>query len=113
MEPLTLWERIKQGLRESASTAAEKAEYLGKLGRARLDIAETRHAIHEALAELGGAAYEHLAKEGEGMAGTLGVESLVQKIRNLEGQLKEREDNLDALRTGGEVQEGPAEETEA
>lgn len=113
MEPQTLWERIKQGLRESVSTAAEKAEYLGKLGRARLDIAETRHAIHEALAELGGAAYEHLDKEGDEMAGTLGVQGLVQKIRNLEGQLKEREDNFDAQRTGGEGQEGPAEETEA
>jgi hypothetical protein len=112
MEPQTLWERIKQGLRESASTAAEKAEYLGKLGRARLDIAETRHAIHEALAELGGAVYEHLGKEGEGMAGTLGVEGLVAKIRDLEGQLKAREDSLDAVRASGEAQEGPAEETE-
>ena len=49
---VTLWDRIKQSLLDSATVAAEKAEYLGKIGRARLDIAETRHAVRDALADL-------------------------------------------------------------
>lgn len=110
----TLWERIKQGLLESASTAAEKAEYLGKLGRARLDIAGTRHAIHEAFAELGGAVYTHLqGNEKAAVAQQKDVQGIAQKIKDLEALLKEREDNLNALRAGRNTQKEQDEETEA
>ena len=112
MEPENLWERIKQGFLESASTAAEKAEYLGKLGRARLDIAGTRHAIHEAFAELGGVVYTHLggSKKAD-VSQQEDVQAIVQKIKELESLLKEREDALDTLRAGkgAEEEEQPGE----
>ena len=108
METDTLWERIKQGVLESASTAAEKAEYLGRIGRARLDIAGTRHAIHEAFAELGGVVYTCL-QDGKktAVAQKDDVQMLVGKISDLETLLKEREASLDGLRDGNSADEAP------
>jgi hypothetical protein len=97
----TLWERIKQGVMESATLAAEKAEHLGRLGRAHLDIAETRHSIHEAFAELGGAVYGHLTggKE-EAVDQQPVVQDIVRKIQALEIRLLEREARLQTLKAG-------------
>ncbi len=107
MEPESLWERIKQGLRDSATTAAEKAEYLGKLGRARLDIAKTRNAIQEAFSELGGLVYNHLEKDGSSVIGEQAdVKTQIQAIKNLETELEEREDILQTLKADeGEKEE--------
>lgn len=110
MEPETLWDRIKKGFLESASTAAERAEYFGKVGRARLDIAGTRHAIHEAFAELGGLVYSLTGREEAAAVGQRkDVQDLVRKIRDLEALLQEREARLLAIKTGAEE---PGEETE-
>ena len=114
MESGNLWERIKRGFPESASTAAEKAEYLGKLGRARLDIAGTRHAIHEAFAELGGVIYTYLEKNKKAaIAQQDEVQMTLQKIQDLETLLKEREDGLEALRAGKEPEEEKTREADA
>ena len=117
MESETLWDRIKKGVLESASTAAEKAEYFGRLGRARLDIAGTRHAIHEAFAELGGQIYGRIQQGDEaGMAQQPEIGSLVQKISDLEGLLKERKGKMEALRSGQDGEEtgtGGGAETQA
>ena len=108
METDTLWERIKQGVMESATTAAEKAEYLGKIGRARLDIAGTRHAIHEGFAELGGVVYAYL-QDGKkaAVAQKEDVQTLIDKIGDLEGLLRDREAALGELRDGNNGDEVP------
>ena len=92
MNTESLWEKIKQGLRDGAATAAEKAEYLGKLGRARLDIARTRHAIHDAFTELGGQIYDELKDhEAAIQAQTEAVQDHVATINKLEEQLQNQE----------------------
>lgn len=105
----SLWDKIKQSLIDSASVAAEKAEYLGKVGRARLDIAETRHAIRDRFADLGGLVYENLQSEDVSvdLAGKTEVKDLMQTIAGLEEELKSREQALGLLRaeTEASVQE--------
>lgn len=98
MGSVTLWDRIKQGVVDSAAVAAEKAEYLGKIGRARLDIAETRHSIRDTFAELGGIVYAQFREGDNDIAGSSRVETLVSKVADLEDELKRREDVLDELR---------------
>ena len=94
----TLWEKIKQGLRDGAATAAEKAEYLGKLGRARLDIARTRHAIHDAFTELGGQIYEELKDhEAAIQTQTEAVQDQIETIGKLEEQLQNQETQFKVL----------------
>lgn len=98
MDTESLWEKIKQGLKEGAATAAEKAEYLGKLGRARLDIARTRHAVHDSFTELGAQIYEQLQNDEDDLgAQTDAVQTHVQTIRALEEQLQQRETEFKTL----------------
>ena len=93
----TLWDRVKQGLRENLSTAACKAEYLGRLGRARLDVAETRHALHEAYARLGEQVYRRLTAPDAGAVQRAEVQDWIEKIGGLEGRLNEREAKVKSL----------------
>jgi hypothetical protein len=116
MDSETLWERIKQGLLDGASSAAETAGYLGRLGKARLEIASARHAIQEAFADLGGVVYAALAEGGEAdLAGSAEVKERVAAIRALEAELQVSEARLEALKTEEEPVEddrapsGPAE----
>ncbi|MDA0748579.1 MAG: hypothetical protein O2954_18830 [bacterium] len=112
MESETLWNRIKQGFLESASTAAEKAEHLGRVGRARLDIAGARHAIHEAFAELGGMVYTHLESDKTSeIAQQKSVQAQIRKINDLETLLQERETVLETLKTRTETEQPGAAET--
>ena len=98
MNSETLWEKIKQGLRDGAATAAEKAEYLGRLGRARLDIARTRHAIHDAFTELGGQIYEELKDHEAAIeAQTEAVQGQIATIGKLEEQLQNQEAQFKTL----------------
>ena len=98
MNTESLWEKIKQGLRDGAATAAEKAEYLGRLGRARLDMARTRHAIHDAFTELGGQIYDELKDHEAAIeAQTEAVQDQVETIRKLEDQLQNQEAQFKAL----------------
>lgn len=101
MEPEALWDRIKKGILESASAAVDKAEQLGRLGRAHLDVAETRHTIHEKFAELGGAVYDHLDQNQKaGIAQKEDVKTILQKLKELDAVLKEREVRLETLKGG-------------
>jgi flagellar motility protein MotE (MotC chaperone) len=103
----SLWDKIKQSLVDSASVAAEKAEYLGKIGRARLDIAETRHAIRDRFADLGGLAYENLqsTSAGSDLGVSEDVKRLQETISSLEDELKAREETLSDLRSDAEDSE--------
>ena len=106
MDTDSLWEKIKQGLKEGAATAAEKAEYLGKLGRARLDIARTRHAIHDSFTELGAQVYEQLQNDEEALgAQTDAVQNHVQTIYSLEEQLQQQETEFKALHENNNSEE--------
>lgn len=94
----SLWTKIKQGLRDGASTAAERAEYLGRLGRARLDMARTRHDIHDVFTELGGHVYDQLKDdETAAEAQTEAIQKNIQTIRELEQQLQSQEQQFKAL----------------
>ena len=104
----SLWDKIKQSVKESASVAAEKAEYLGKIGRARLDIAETRHAIRDRFADLGGQVYESMKAGDNDLAASAEIQGLVNTISDLEDELQSREGALSLLR----AETGDSDETE-
>lgn len=108
METETLWEKVKKSLRDGAATAAEKAEHYGKLSRARLDIARTRHAIHDTFTELGGQVYNLLAHDPSALIGQNDeVKDHVQTIKDLEAQLQEQEDEFAALQGSNTTPDAP------
>ena len=103
MESDTLWERLKQGILDGASSAAETAGYLGRLGKARLEIANARHTVHGAFAELGGAVYAAVERgETSNLADRDDVTGLIRSIRELERDLQDREAILEDLKAGRE-----------
>jgi hypothetical protein len=105
MDTVTLWEKIKRGLQDGATTAAAKAEYLGKLGRARLEVARSRHTIHEAFAELGGLVYEDLSTDAAAVAKASAlVQEQVARLKTLADALQEKEDALGSVKSGDEEQ---------
>ena len=68
------------------------------LGRARLDMARTRHAIHDAFTELGGQIYDELKDHEAAIeAQTEAVQDQVETIRKLEEQLQNQEVQFKAL----------------
>ncbi len=98
MHTESLWTKIKQGLRDGAATATERAGYLGQLGRARLDIARTRHKIHDTFTELGGQIYDELKDDkAAARAQTETVQNCIQKISALEERLQDQEKQFKAL----------------
>jgi len=113
METETLWEKVKKSLRDGAATAAEKAEHYGKLSRARLDIARTRHAIHDTFTELGGQVYNLLEHDPSAIVGQNNeVKDQVQTIKDLEAQLQDQEDEFAALQGGNTTTNASESDTE-
>jgi hypothetical protein len=113
METESLWEKVKQSLRDGATTAAEKAEHYGKLSRARLDIARTRHAIHDAFTELGGQTYNLLEQETDTVVGQDGdIKDQIQTIKDLEAQLQSQEEEFAALQGSTQPTDAPESEPE-
>ena len=95
----SLWDKIKQSLIDNANVAAEKAEYLGKIGRARLDIAKTRHVIRDRFADLGGEVFQSLQDNtGEFNPSKESTKELIQQIHGLESELSRRQEVLNDLR---------------
>lgn len=98
MDTESLWAKVKQSLRDGAATAAEKAEHYGKLSRARLGIARTRHAIHDVFTELGGQVYSLVCQDADTIVGqNEGINTQVQTLKDLEAQLQNQEDEFAAL----------------
>lgn len=98
METESLWEKVKKSLRDGAATAAEKAEHYGKLSRARLDMARTRHAIHDTFTELGGQVYNLLEQDSATVVGQNDeIKNHIQTIKDLEAQLQYQEAEFAAL----------------
>ena len=88
----SLWDRVKQSLREGLLTAAEKTEELAKLGKGKIDLMAIRHRIGNTFAELGGKIY-HLVTVDKATAIIKNKEvmALIERVKTLEKQLKEKE----------------------
>ena len=104
----TLWNKIKGKVREGASTAAEKAEEIARVSKARLDIAGVKRNINNSFAQLGGRAYHLITTDQPGGIAEDGeVVSLVEKVKTLEQELEEKEERLEQLKRGEEESEDP------
>ena len=95
-----MWETIKKGLQESAATAVNKAEDLTRLGHARLDIAAVKNKINQLQIELGAEVYRQFtAGENGDLAQGETVRELCERIGNLKGELRDKELELEELRS--------------
>ena len=92
MEMEKLWVRVKKSVVESATFAAEKTEELTKLGKAKIEILNTKHKISKSFTELGGLAYDSLkAGKADEMVKSKGIKAVIASIQKLEKELVEKE----------------------
>lgn len=98
----SLWDRVKQSLKEGFLTAAEKTEELAKVGKGKIDLMAIRHRIGSTFAELGGKVYHLVTTEkSPAIASNKEVKALIQRVKALEKQLKEKEAEIHRIR--GEI----------
>lgn len=101
-----LWKRIKQSVYQGASVAAEKAEELGRIGKQRLDIANTKQEIDRACAELGKTVYHLWEREADPKIMNRGeVQRLMDQMKTLEADLREKEAELKRMKASSQTEE--------
>ena len=104
----TLWDKIKGKVREGASAAVEKAEEIARISKAMLDIAGVKRNINRVFAQMGGRVYHLITTDQPGGISEDGeVVNLVERLKTLEQELKEKEEHLEQLRRGVEEPESP------
>ena len=109
-----LWQKIKQGVHQSASVAAEKAEEFGRIGKQRLDIANAKREINRAHAELGATVYRLWEKERDPkIMNQAEVQGFMDQIKALEADLREKEAEMERMKASPktEAAESSASET--
>ena len=99
MEMEKLWERVKKSVVEGATFAAEKTEERTKLGKAKIEILNTKHRISKSFTELGGLAYDSLkAGKADEVAKSKEIKAVISSIQKLEKELDEKEKAYEEMR---------------
>ena len=101
-------ENIANNLRKGMNVAADLAEEVGRIAKAKLDVALTKKQIHRTQAELGGFVFRNIEKGGE--LESTEAQDMMKKLGDLHEDLKEFEATLSELRKSPDK---PTEETEA
>ena len=96
----TLWDKVKKNLVDWYGTAYEKTDELARIGKKKIEVAGVNRAIEKHLSELGGKVYDLIEVQGKGgvIAKDSDVARLVEETRDLEEQLKEKEQEIEAIK---------------
>ena len=96
----TLWDKVKKNLVDWYGTAYEKTDELARIGKKKIEVAGVNRAIEKHLSELGGKVYDLVEVQGKGgvIAKDSDVSRLVEEIRGLEEQLKEKEQEIEVIK---------------
>jgi hypothetical protein len=96
----TLWDKVKKNLVDWYGTAYEKTDELARIGKKKIEVAGVNRAIEKHLSELGGKVYDLIEVQGKGgvIAKDSDVARLIEEIGGLEEQLKEKEQEIEAIK---------------
>ncbi len=97
----SLWDRVKSNLVDWYGTAYDKTDELARIGKKKIEMAGVNRAIEKHLSELGGRLYDLITVQGHSDNRTTddeGVVKLIDEIRDLEEQLKVKEDAIEAIK---------------
>ena len=79
-----LWERISKSFVNGVTVAAEKTEEFTKLGKAKLEILNTKRKISKSFTELGGITYDAIkTNKTEELSKKSEVKELVKTLRQI------------------------------
>ena len=87
----TRWEKVKKGAQEGLSATAEAVESMARTGRVKLDISAIKQTMGETEKQLGRHVCSLVAAGGSEIAEDQEVKRLVERIRTLEADLREKQ----------------------
>jgi hypothetical protein len=97
----TLWNRVRKSLVEWYETAYDKTDELAKIGKKKIEIAGVNRSIEKGMSELGGRVYHLITVEGHRGNKTADdekVAQIVERISELEDDLKSKELEIERIR---------------
>ncbi|MFQ5864995.1 MAG: hypothetical protein ACE5IW_07190 [bacterium] len=101
-----LWEDITKTIREGVDTLVEKTEEFTKIGRIKVDIVNIKRRIEKNFTDLGGKVYHLLVEEKKTqIADDKEVNDVIEQIKNLEKELRQKDVELAKVRTKGASKE--------
>jgi len=96
-----LWSKVKKNLIDWYETAYDKTDELARIGKKKVEITGLNRSIEKHFTEMGGRVYDLIAEKGHRGNKTADdemVQRLVAEVRELEKQLKMKEDEIESIK---------------
>jgi hypothetical protein len=103
-----LWTKVKKNLVEWYETAYDKTEEVARIGKKKVEITGLNRSIEKHFAEMGGRLYDLIAEQGHRGNKTADDEivlRLVAEVKELEEQLRQKEEEIETIREQGKKAE--------
>ncbi len=95
----TLFEDIRDGIRDGIELVVDKTEEYGKIGKLQLDILTIKRNIEKLFSELGGHTYELLSSdENANLAEDAEEKRLVAELKELEQKLDDKKNEIKTVK---------------
>jgi hypothetical protein len=95
----TLWEDVRDGIRDGIELVVDKTEEYSKIGKIKVDIIGLNRNIEKRFSELGGRAYEILKENSRKSVGAdEEVKRLVDELAEFEKSLDEKKNEIVNIR---------------
>jgi hypothetical protein len=95
---MPLWEKVKGNLIEWYGVAADKTEEMAKIGVRRYDRFGISRDIERQFTELGSIVYNGITEGREGILEQESLQTILGRIRELEVELKHKEEEIEKIR---------------
>ncbi len=105
---MALWENVRENLVEWYGVAADKTEVMAKIGMRRYDKFGISRDIERQMTELGGLVYQALDDQREAVFVEPKFEAIVTRIRQLENELKAKEEEIDSIKAENQERKAAA-----
>lgn len=95
----TLFEDIRDGIRDGIELVVDKTEEYTKIGKIQIDILGIKRKIEKHFSELGGRTYELLAGATKKSVNTdAEVKVLIEELKKLEAELDAKKDEIKGVK---------------
>ncbi|MBC8426523.1 hypothetical protein H8E07_20600 [bacterium] len=102
---MALWDDVKKNLTDWYGVAADKTGELAKVGVRRYDIFGLSRDIERQFSEIGSLVYGAVNEDRKDILEDPLLLSLVDKVRDLEGELQAKEQEISEIRTEAEARQ--------
>ena len=107
------WDNIKKTVKGELSDAAATTKKYVKIGKVKLDMADTNNALNGTFRELGIEVYNQITEETKGdIRDNPKVKSLIEEVNQLKQFIKDEELNIEGIKKGSVPQTKTDEDTD-